>query len=409
MTTGPGVVPAVAAGMRAARATRPHVLLVVENVPLARDARLRRQARALLAAGYRVTVICPRDPGNASVNGVRVLDYRPAPDNGSTLGFVREYAKAWLATAWLIGKLLVTDRFDVVQITSTPDIFFTVTAPLRTFTGTPVLLDQRDQSPELYELRFGRRGPVHRLLLWLERASYRSADQVLAVNRTAVDLAVERGGIGRHRVTVVGNGPALASTGPRAVRPELRGRRYLCCWHGAMGPQDQLDLAVRVVHHVVRVDGRTDCQFVFLGDGDARAGAERLAGTLGVDDWVTFTGWVGQEEVFDHLATADLGFDSNLEDIVSPVKGMEYMAFGLPFVAFDARETRSAAGPSAVYAHSGDAGDMARLIGDLLDDPDRRADMGRTGRLRIEVSFAWERQQESYLRVVRGLLAGRST
>jgi hypothetical protein len=35
-------------------------------------------------------------------------------------------------------------------------------------------------------------------------------------------------------------------------------------------------------------------------------------------------------------------------------KTLEYMAFGLPVVAFDLKETRVSAGPAASYVESGD-------------------------------------------------------
>ena len=64
---------------RSERPRRPRVLMLIENVPLARDHRLRKQAAALLASQFEVTVICRRDPGNkACVPGVRVLAYNPA-------------------------------------------------------------------------------------------------------------------------------------------------------------------------------------------------------------------------------------------------------------------------------------------------------------------------------------------
>ena len=47
-----------------------------------------------------------------------------------------------------------------------------------------------------------------------------------------------------------------------------RGRDFLCCWVGMMGRQDRLDLLLRAIGHVVRQLGRTDCQFVLIGDGD---------------------------------------------------------------------------------------------------------------------------------------------
>src|ERR1039457_7711915 len=71
--------------LRSERARRPRVLMLIENVPLARDHRLRKQAAALLASRFEVTVICQRDPRNkACVPGVRVLEY-PAPPEGSGL------------------------------------------------------------------------------------------------------------------------------------------------------------------------------------------------------------------------------------------------------------------------------------------------------------------------------------
>ncbi|WP_018348592.1 glycosyltransferase family 4 protein [Longispora albida] len=382
----------------------PHVLMMVESVPLSRDTRLRRQARALLAAGYRVTVICPRDPGNAGlVPGVRLLEYPQVGSRGGALGYAVEYGYSWLMAAWRAGRLYLTDRFDVLQIASTPDIYFTIGAPLRML-GVPLILDQRDQSPLLYERRYGHRGGVHRLLLWLERSSYRAADHVLTVNEMAKEYAAATGNLRPGTITVIGNGPALTDMRMRPPVPALRqGRAHLCCWVGMMGPQDQLGLAMRVVHHLVTVLGRTDCQFAFVGDGDAREETEKLAASLGITGWVTFPGWLSQDEAFDYVATADLGIEPNLDDIVSPVKGLEFMAFGLPFAAFDLRETRAVAANSAAYAAPGDVAGLARLVDELLSDPERLERMGRIGRQRIETRLAWEHQAEAYLRVFSAL------
>ncbi|WP_412538942.1 glycosyltransferase family 4 protein [Longispora sp. K20-0274] len=384
-----------------------HVLMVVENNSLGKCTRLPKQIRALLSAGYRVTVICPRDPDNGNFPGIRVLDYPAAPEGSGAWSFVREYAQAWLMAAWRTGKVFVTDPFDAIQVSGTPDVYFTIGAPFRLL-GRPLVLDQKDLSPELFESRFGRRGPVYRLLVWLERRNYRAANRVVTVNSSLEQAVYERGGLRPGTVTVVGNGPTIEQTRPRPARPELRnGRRYLCVWQGVMGPQDRVDLAVRAVHRLVRIEGRTDCQFAFVGDGDARPGAQRLAATLGVEDWVSFPGWIRQDRAFDYLATADLGLEPNLEETVSPVKGMEFMGFGLPFVAFDLKETRKLAGDAALYARPGDVSDLARLVEELLADPARRAEMGATARQRFLDEVSWDHQQIGYLRVYEELLSRR--
>jgi glycosyltransferase involved in cell wall biosynthesis len=382
-----------------------HVLLVVENVALARDHRLQKQARSLQAHGYRVTVICRADPGNTQFTGIRLHTYRAPADGDSKLGFLREYGYSFAMASWLAAKVFLTDRFDAIQVSGTPDIYFALAAPFRLL-RRPFVLDQRDLSPELYTLRYGRRdGIVYRALCWLERRSYRAADEVITVNSALEETAYQRGGAAPGTVTIVGNGPRLDGAYRRPPRPELKqGRAFLCCWLGLMGPQDRLDVAVAAVAHLVHVIGRTDCHFAFVGDGEAREPAQRLAAELGVSDWVSFPGWADQDEAFTYLSTADAGLEPNLEEIVSPVKGMEYMAFGLPFVSFDLAQTRALAGDAAVYAPPGDVPRFAALIDELLSDPARRDELGRTGRRLIEERLAWDLQEKAYLGVYERVL-----
>jgi glycosyltransferase involved in cell wall biosynthesis len=382
---------------------------VVENVSLARDHRLRKQAEALAADGYRVSVICRRDPANHGYGYARLHDYRAPADGDSKLGFVREYGCSWAMAAWLTTKVFLTDGFDAIQISGTPDIYFSIAAPFKLF-GKPVVLDQRDLSPELYELRYGRRGLVYRVLRWLERVSYRIADHVVTVNGSLERVAYARGDLPAGTVTVVGNGPSLERVYPRPPLPELRrGRQFLCCWLGLMGPQDRLDLALHAIRHLVHELGRTDCQFAFVGDGEERQAAQRLAEELGVGDLVTFPGWATEEEAFTYLSTADVGLEPNMEDIVSPVKGMEYMAFGLPFVAFDLTETRALAGGAAAYAPPGDVSRFAALVDELLDDAAQRRRMGQVGRQRVEDSIAWNHQRTAYVELYRRLVGRPAT
>src|SRR5207248_11192574 len=99
----------------------------------------------------------------------------------------------------------------------------------------------------------------------------------------------------------------------------------------------------RATDHLVKLRGRTDRHWAFFGDGEARRASAALAADCGLRDWTTFPGWAEQDEAFAYLSTADLGLEPNLEEIVSPVKAMEYMAFGVPFVGFDLKETRALA------------------------------------------------------------------
>lgn len=144
---------------------------------------------------------------------------------------------------------------------------------------------------------------------------------------------------------------------------------------------------------------------MLVGAGESLPQLQELASELKLDDCVTFTGWVDEDEVNEYLTKAAIGIDTNLQEEVTPVKGMLYMAFRLPFVAFDLPETRSLAGDAGAYAVRGDASDLADRVAELLDDPERRRRLGEVGRQRVERYFSWELQRERYLAVFERLLA----
>jgi glycosyltransferase involved in cell wall biosynthesis len=388
-------------------------MIIVENMPVPRDRRVWLECEALVARGYGVSVICPRGPGEPyreELAGVRLHRYFPPPQPDGKLGYLYEFAYSFVMTAALTLRVWVSDGFHAVQACNPPDIFFLLAIPFRMM-GKPFVFDHHDLSPELYMVRFNRRsGVILRFLLLLERGSMRTADHVVSTNESIRDIALTRGGKATNEVTVVRNGPSLEQTGSRPSCPELKqGRDYLCCWLGVMGSVDDgVDLALEAVHHVVHVRGRNDCHFAFLGTGESFEELVRLAGSLEVEDYVSFPGWVSRETAYDYLATASIGLQPDPKnfrtDRSTAIKTMEYMAFGLPVVAFDVVETRRSAESAAAYAQPNDIESFAILICELLDDPQRRAAMGSVGRARVLDGLAWEHQRDAYVAVYDRLL-----
>jgi glycosyltransferase involved in cell wall biosynthesis len=109
------------------------------------------------------------------------------------------------------------------------------------------------------------------------------------------------------------------------------------------------------------------------------------------------------------LSTADVGLSPDpknpLNDLSTMNKTMEYMAFSLPTVAFDLRETRVSAGDSAVYVDPNDVDSYAKALIDLLEDEPRRQEMGEFARVRVEKELAWAHQRDAYVAVYDRLLA----
>ena len=88
--------------------------------------------------------------------------------------------------------------------------------------------------------------------------------------------------------------------------------------------------------------------------------SSRRVERLNLTEYVTFTGRIPDADVSAILSTADVGISPDpknpLNDVSTMNKTMEYMAFALPVVAFDLRETRISAGDAAVYATPNDVG-----------------------------------------------------
>jgi glycosyltransferase involved in cell wall biosynthesis len=383
-----------------------HVLVVVENLPMGIDHRVRKEVNDLLAGGYRVSVVTRKDPANAryrDLPGMTVLEY-PAPrEPRGKAGYAREYGVSlgWATVLSLAARL--RGRVDVVQFCQPPDIYFPLAWMLRGL-GTKVVIEQRDLMPELFAARYGDGSPAMiSVLRWCERRTQRAAHHTLCMNETFRRRAIEAGAA-PGQVTIVGNGPVLSRVRAASAHPDLRGQhKFLCCWIGVMARQDRVDLLLHGIAHIVHDLGRTDCGFAVLGDGECLEQARETTALLDLESWVDLTGWLPEEQVFSYLATADLGLDSSLQNEISPVKILEYMAFGLPFVAFDVAETRAMGLGASVLVPPGDVESFARHVVSLLDDAALRSKLGETGRERVRADLSWERQSAAYLDVMRRL------
>jgi len=405
------------AAVRGEAARRPRVLIIVQNLPVPFDRRVWLECAALTGAGYDVTVVCPKgpgDPGRAVLDGVRLLKYRPYAPGGSAAGFVLEYVYSFLATAWLALVGRRAGRFDVVQACNPPDIFWPIAWFLRRLDGSRFVFDHHDLCPELYDSRFPDRGGApKRGLLGLERATFRTADHVIATNTSYAQIARRRGGKDPADVTVVRTGPdpeRLRRMPP--VESRRHGRRHLVAYIGVMGPQDGVDIVLHAAAHLVHTLGRHDVWFTVMGKGDCYDELVALRDELGLADHLELPGRVPDGMVAEVLSTADVGLSPDppnpLNDVSTMNKTLEYMAFGLPVLAFDLKETRVSGGHAAVYVPDGDPAAYAGALAELLDDAPRRAVMGVIGRERIERELGWPYQRRSYVAIY-DRLSGRAS
>jgi glycosyltransferase involved in cell wall biosynthesis len=380
-------------------------LVLVENLSVPTDRRVWMECRSLRGAGWDVVVVCPKGTerdrdAHELREGVEIHRFDLRPGASGPVGYLREYGSALRAIRTLVRRLARERRFDVVQACNPPDGLLLAALPLRR-RGAAFVFDHHDLVPELYLTRFGgRKTPLYRATLLAERVSYALADIVLTPNESYRRVAIERGRKPAERVFVVRNAPDLERFRPGEPDPQLkRGRAHLLAYVGVMGPQDGGDVAVRALHLLRR--RRDDWRAVFAGDGDALPDLRRLTSELGLDDAVEFSGWAGDAEITRLLSTADLCLSPEpatpLNVASTMIKVAEYMAMERPVVAFDLPETRYTAAGAAAYAPAGDEDAFAGRIDELLDDPERRAAMGKSGRARLRDGLSWPYSEQALL------------
>lgn len=390
-------------------------LILVENLSVPFDRRVWQESTALRDAGWEVHVICPqgtrRDTEReAEIDGVRIHRYPLGAAAGGPVGYLREYGSALWWTYRLARKV---GRVDVVHSCNPPDLFFLLAGRLKR-QGARFVFDQHDLVPELYLSRFGRgKDPLYRLVCWLERRTYQTADIVIATNESYRAAALRRGGKRPEDVFVVRSAPAIERFRPVPADGSLRrGKPHLLCYLGVMGPQDGVDFALRSLARLRGDLGRTDWHAAFIGSGDTFRAMRALADELKLSDFVDFTGRVPDEDVARYLSTADVCLSPDplnpLNDVSTMNKVMEYMAMGRAIVSFDLREARVSAGDAALYAPPNDELEYAKLIARLLDDPRERRRMGEVGLARVGGPLSWEHSRAALVNAYAAAVAGRS-
>jgi glycosyltransferase involved in cell wall biosynthesis len=386
---------------------RPHVAIAVLNLPVERDRRVIRECLALESAGYRVTVICPRgELGLRHLPGTRDTAIRPfrQPFAGSgVFSFATEFLWSFVCVAWHLSVLVIRHRVVAAQVCNPPDVFWPLALLMRA-TRRPWIFDHHDLCPELYVCKTAEpRGAVVRVLTLFEKLSMRCASEVLSTNESYREIAVTRGGCRPEKVTVVRNGPALTEvTRSPATKPDEDAPKRIV-YLGVINVQDHVDVAILAAERLVERRGREGWELVVAGDGECLADLRRLADERGLTDVVRFTGWLNASEVDRLLRGATIGIQpdqrTDMADLSTMAKTVEYLARGLPVVAMDLRETRRSADDAAVYVPNGTPDEFAEAFDKLLDDEAALATMGKLAVDRFRTTLAWEHQAEAYIRV----------
>jgi glycosyltransferase involved in cell wall biosynthesis len=374
------------------------------------DPRVRREAEALVAAGWEVDVYGLRRPGEADSAVVAGVNLRRLPvrrHQGAGLPvYLAEYGAFLCRSLWAATRAHRRRRYGLVEVHSLPDYLVLAALPMK-IAGVPVLLDLHEAMPEFFRSRFPKAAnPIsYRLLRLQERLSIALANEVMTVNEPLAERL--RGlGVKPDRLTVILNSPDLGLFDPTAHprRDFMADGTLRIVYTGALTPTYELDVVLRAVASIKRSRPKLPVQTTFYGRGDALPALEALATELGIADRVSFPGRIPIEDVPRAIADADIGVAPTRLD---PFTGMslstkllEYAAMDKPVVASRLPTVERYFAPDTLTVYEpGDAESLATSILGLVDDAAGRRSRVDLTRKRVD-ELSWTRQSEAYRSVV---------
>ena len=380
-------------------------VIVVENLPVPFDRRVWQEAQALHRAGWTVSVICPTNdhfPKPFEVIDDIAIYRHPLPAEGrGALAYFHEYSTALFHEFRLLFKVHRERGFSIIQACNPPDLIFLAALPFKLM-GKRFIFDQHDVSPELFVVKFGKKGFLYRALMFFERMSYVMADHVITANATFKDIAISRGGKAPSKVEVVYGVPDRKRIHRVEPEPGLHGgRKFVLGYLGIINEQDGVEHLVRAVAHLVKVKGFHDFRAVVVGSGPALELVRALARSLGVEDFLSFPGYLNGEALLAHISAFDIGVIpdplNEANDLMSMNKVFEYCTLGIPTACYPLKETKRLLGNAGVYAPSADPVGLAEACLSLMQDESLRSRSGAAAAKLSAEKFLWENEARKYV------------
>ncbi len=379
------------------------ILIIIENLPAPFDRRVWQEALTLKEYGADVSIICPKMKGYIksfeSIDGIDIYRHPLPVEARGALGYLVEYPIALFWEFLLTFKLFLKGKFDVIQGCNPPDLICLVAMIFKLF-GKKFVFDHHDINPEFYIAKFNRKDLFYHLLLVFERLTYLIADFSIATNESYKEIAIKRGRMDPDKVQVVRSGPSIErmKAGPGNSKYKKRSK-YLIGYVGVISQAEGLDILMEVSKRIK--DLRSDVRFAIIGSGPEFEEIKRLAKTMEVDDIVDFYGRVSDELMVEILNTCEVCVNpdkpSDMNNLSTMNKIMEYMALKKPIVQFDLKEGRFSAQQTSLYAKHLDVKDFTDKILFLLEDEQKRAEMGEFGFQRIMNELSWDHEKPKLL------------
>ncbi len=357
--------------------------------------RILEEARVLQQRGQRVTIATyfkGRDLPELSIVRTRPTPWRADYEVGSS----RHKIVFDALLAWTALKTARRLKPDIIHAHLHEGAL--IGRLISVVTGAPLVFDyQGSLTAEMLDHHFVRAGGK-REWFWrtLERTIDRLPRAILTSSRHSADLLRAESGAQADRVvalpdsvdvdffrsrTLADQAEVTALKAQWGISPDRLVLIYLGLLAHYQGTGHILEAAPQVIA------AHPNAHFLMMGYPGVDEYRVRAV-QLGIADHVTFTGRVPYESAARYLRLGDVALAPKLSLTEGAGKILNYMACGLPTVAFDTPQAREYMAQFGTYAERGSAASLGERIIGLLADVDRRQALGAALRARASRRFS---------------------
>jgi glycosyltransferase involved in cell wall biosynthesis len=303
-----------------------------------------------------------------------------------TAGFPEPRTFGLRAARALTGRL---DDFDVIHDNQSLGTGLLKLAA----TGMPVVATvhhpiTRDRVLDLAAARWWRKPVVRRWygFAQMQKRVARNIPDLLTVSATSAADIAEDFGVDPDQLHVVPLGVDTEVFAP-TLDPRVPGRII------AIASADvPLKGVANLLQAVAKLRTERDVELQLVARLESKGPTEKLIAELGISDIVHISSGVTDDELAALLASAEIACIPSLYEGFS-LPAVEAMASGTPIVASRAGalpEVLGSEGACAVLVTPGDVEELTKTLGDLLDSPEQRYQLGIAGRNRAVEVYSWE-------------------
>ncbi len=155
-----------------------------------------------------------------------------------------------------------------------------------------------------------------------------------------------------------------------------------------------------LLHAVARIAKTHDISLTVIGAPKKNGSIVKLIRELGIGNLITFTGRIDNAEFVRQYAKSAVTVVPSVYEGFGLPAG-EAMACGVPVISTTGGALPEVVGDAGILVPPEDCNALAKAVTELLDNPDRAEELGRSGYKRVHEMFTWKNAAEKTVEAYR--------